>query len=72
VPVWVDNNDDGYMDDLNGDGRRDIADVRLMLRAVERVEARYPELVGGAGLYRANNVRGPFIHIDVRGRAARW
>lgn len=70
--VWVDNDDDGYMDDLNGDGRRDLADARVMLRAVERVEARHPELVGGAGLYRANNVRGPFIHIDVRGRAARW
>jgi hypothetical protein len=70
--VWVDNEGDWYMSDLNGDGRRDIEDARVMLRAVERVERRYPELVGGAGLYRANRVRGPFIHIDVRGRPARW
>lgn len=70
--VWVDNEDDGYMSDLNGDGRRDIGDARVMLRAVERVERRHPELVGGVGLYRANRVRGPFIHIDVRGAPARW
>lgn len=70
--VWVDNEDDGYMSDLNGDGRRDLEDARLMLRAVERVERRHPELLGGAGLYRANRARGPFIHIDVRGARARW
>jgi hypothetical protein len=70
--VWVDNEGDGYMSDLNGDGRRDIEDARLMLRAVERVERRHPDLLGGAGLYRANRARGPFIHIDVRGTPARW
>ncbi len=70
--VWVDNDGDWYMDDLNGDGRRDIADARVILRAVERVEARHPELVGGAGVYHDNGAHGPFIHIDVRGRRARW
>jgi hypothetical protein len=70
--VWVDNEDDWYMSDLNGDGRRDINDARVILEAVERVERRHPDLVGGAGLYRANTVRGPFIHIDVRGSRARW
>jgi uncharacterized protein YcbK (DUF882 family) len=70
--VWVDNEGDWHMSDLNGDGRRDIGDARVILEAVERVERRYPELVGGAGLYRANRVRGPFIHIDVRGSRARW
>jgi len=70
--VWIDNEGDGYMSDLNGDGRRDIEDARVMLRAVERVEQQHPELVGGAGLYRANRVRGPFIHVDVRGARARW
>jgi hypothetical protein len=70
--VWVDNEGDWHMSDLNGDGRRDLEDARVILRAVERVERRHPELVGGAGLYRANRARGPFIHIDVRGRPARW
>jgi hypothetical protein len=60
------------MSDLNGDGRRDMEDARIMLRAVDAVERRYPELVGGAGIYRANRVRGPFIHVDARGTRARW
>jgi hypothetical protein len=70
--VWVDNDRSGYISDLNGDGRRDFADVLVMLRAVERVERRYPELTGGAGVYQANSVRGPFIHIDARGYHSRW
>src|SRR5690606_14021695 len=61
--VWVDSDGDGYMDDLNGDGRRDLHDAAVILKAVERVEAKYPELVGGAGLYAANSAHGPFIHI---------
>lgn len=70
--VWVDNDGDGYMDDLNGDGRADIQDARVMMRAVDRVERKYPALVGGAGVYVANSAHGPFIHIDVRGAHARW
>jgi hypothetical protein len=70
--VWVDNDGDGYIDDLNGDGRRDIEDAKLMMRAVDRVEKRHPELIGGAGLYLENSAHGPFIHIDVRGTHARW
>ncbi|HET7229786.1 MAG TPA: hypothetical protein VFJ16_07285 [Longimicrobium sp.] len=70
--VWVDNDADGYIDDLNGDGRRDTRDVIVMLRAVERVERRYPELIGGAGVYNGNGAHGPFIHIDARGYHSRW
>ncbi len=70
--VWVDNDGDWYMDDLDGDGRRDTRDARVMLRAVERVESKHPDLLGGAGIYRDNGAHGPFIHIDARGRRARW
>jgi hypothetical protein len=70
--VWIDSDRDGYMDDLNGDGRRDAEDSRLMLRAVERVERRHPELVGGAGIYRDNGAHGPFIHVDARAYPSRW
>lgn len=70
--VWVDNDFDGYIDDLNSDGRRDTGDVMVMLRAVDRVERRYPELIGGAGVYTGNGAHGPFIHIDARGYFSRW
>jgi hypothetical protein len=60
------------MSDLNGDGKVNFADVKLILDAVERVEARYPELVGGTGLYAYSGRSGPFAHIDVRGTRARW
>lgn len=70
--VWVDNDGDGYIDDLNGDGRRDINDAAVMRIAVDRVEAKHPELLGGNGVYTSNREHGPFIHIDVRGSRARW
>lgn len=69
--VYVDNGD-GRMADLNGDGRVDTRDVRVLLEAAERVEAEYPDLVGGEGIYRANTQHGPFLHVDVRGWPARW
>lgn len=50
------------------------ADVRLLqeitLAMVEHPAGRHLE--GGLGLYRANAVRGPFLHVDVRGTPARW
>lgn len=70
--VFVDNNRDGRMDDLNRDGRSDHRDARVILDAVERVERMHPELAGGVGVYRANSAHGPFAHVDVRGWRARW
>jgi len=70
--VFIDQVGNGRMSDLNGDGRVSFADVKMILDAVERVEARYPELVGGTGLYAYSGRSGPFAHIDVRGVRARW
>ena len=70
--VFVDNDGDGRMDDLNRDGRVDHRDAQVILDAAERIERSYPTLVGGAGLYRATRAHGPFAHIDVRGARARW
>jgi hypothetical protein len=70
--IYVDNDGDGIMDDLNGDGRIDSRDARVLLASVERVEAAHPELVGGAGVYRGTRMHGPFLHVDVRGDPARW
>ena len=70
--VFVDNNRDGRMDDLNRDGRVDTRDARILVGAVDRVEAKHPGLIGGAGVYAGTRAHGPFTHIDARGRHARW
>ncbi len=70
--VFVDNEGRGIMSDLNRDGRVNIGDTQVILDAVSRVERRYPDLVGGSGLYKANASHGPFAHIDVRGVKATW
>jgi hypothetical protein len=72
VVVLEDANGDGRMDDLNGDRRVDYGDTQQILRAVERVEKKFPELVGGLGLYAGMGPAGPFAHVDVRGLSARW
>jgi hypothetical protein len=70
--VILDADGDRRMDDLNRDGRINIEDARTLLRYIDRVEARYPSLEGGAGLYRGSAAQGPFVHIDARGKRARW
>jgi len=59
-------------DGLNGDGRRDLRDARLVAAAAEAVERRHPELAGGIGIYPGRAGHGPFVHIDARGHRARW
>lgn len=70
--VFIDNEGNGRMSDLNRDGRINERDARIMLESVERVERRHPQLIGGAGVYRATHAHAGFIHVDVRGSRARW
>jgi len=70
--VFIDSDGNGTMDDLDHDGRITIGDARVILQALDRVEAAHPELVGGGGVYPAESGHGPFIHIDTRGYRARW
>ena len=70
--IFVDNDGDGRMDDLDRNGRIDARDAAVIERAAERVERRHPDLMGGVGIYRATRSHGPFAHIDVRGTRARW
>jgi hypothetical protein len=70
--VFVDNDGDGRMDDLNRDGRIDYRDAQVILSAAEQVERAHPDVAGGVGVYRATSSHGPFAHVDVRGNRARW
>ena len=72
--IYVDQDGDGVMDDLSRDGRVDLEDARVLAGVIERLSGSswYRPFEGGLGLYRANPVHGPFIHVDVRGFPARW
>jgi hypothetical protein len=70
--VYPDDDHDGKMDDLNHDGRIDEADAQIVSRAAEEVEKRFPVLVGGIAVYAGTAAHGPFVHIDCRGKRARW
>jgi len=70
--IYVDEDGDGRMDDLDGDGRITIRDARVLLAVADGVEASHPELAGGLSAYAGNSAHGPFVHVDVRGKKARW
>ena len=70
--IFVDNDRNGNMDDINRDGRVDTRDADMIGQAAERVERKHRALVGGIGVYSACCGHGPFTHIDVRGVRARW
>ena len=69
---FVDNDANGRMDDLNGDGLIDYRDAQVIPRSEEQVESAHPGVLGGGGVDKATREHGPFAHIDVRGRRARW
>jgi hypothetical protein len=58
--------------DANGDGKYTSYDSRLVGLAVEIVELKHPELVGGLGIYTSGHARTSYVHIDARGTRARW
>ena len=41
-------------------------------RFADAVEEKYPDLVGGLGLYTSPRFRTPYVHIDARGKRSRW
>lgn len=67
--VYVDRNGDGTMDDLDGDGVVTEADAQRLEALVLGLDG---AVQGGTGLYAPAAHRGPFVHVDVGGRATRW
>jgi hypothetical protein len=55
------------MDDLNGDARSDERDAQVLYDLFDGLQAG-----GGLGKYRATETHGPFVHVDLRDRRARW
>lgn len=75
VDFFIDENPrDGIMDDLNGDGRSDIRDVALIQDLILKLfeDPSFEKFQGGLAKYGPTASRGPFLHVDVRGKSARW
>jgi hypothetical protein len=73
--IYIDENPkDEMMDDLNRDGRIDYKDADVVYEIVDALYGKpfYERFVGGLARYRKTSNHGPFVHIDVRGRRARW
>ena len=65
--IFIDENADGRMDDLNADGRSDVRDAEVLYRLFDEAQER-----GGMGKYHPTAAHGPFVHVDIRDRRARW
>lgn len=70
--VYIDADGDGRMDDLDGDGTSGIGDARVLYRVAESLDGLPGVRPGGLGMYGAAVAHGPFVHVDARGRKARW
>ncbi len=72
--VFIDNDRDGVMDDLNHDGKVNQMDAVVLYNIIEDLygQAHYEPYIGGLGAYKSTRAHGPFVHMDTRGVKARW
>lgn len=72
--VFVDRDGNGRMDDINGDGKTDLADALVIYSMLDEfsADAWYHQFEGGLGLYPPNPRFGPMVHTDTRGGKVRW
>jgi hypothetical protein len=72
--IFIDEDHDGRMDDLNHDGKLTLADAHVLGDIVNATEnaPEFTGLTGGMGMYAPTEAHGAFVHVDVRGFDARW
>ena len=72
--VYIDPLKKDRMADLNRDGQVDMQDSKFLYDDIERMLATkdLSRFQGGMGFYPGNAAHPPFVHVDVRGTAARW
>ncbi len=74
VDIYIDENGDHHMDDLNGDGKVDRKDGEVIANACRELELEGAVVPGGIGVYEwggDDSVRS-HVHIDCRGYVSRW
>jgi hypothetical protein len=73
--IFLDENPkDKMMDDLNQDGKSDYKDAAIIYEIIDELYGKpyYVKFLGGLARYKKTANHGPFVHLDVRGRRARW
>jgi hypothetical protein len=72
--IYVDPQKKNRMEDLTGDGKVDIQDAKFLYDEIDQMLStkEHRGLQGGMGYYPATSAHPPFVHVDVRGTAARW
>jgi peptidase M15-like protein len=72
--IYIDPHGKDRMEDLNRDGRVDIADSKFLYDRIEEwfADEGFQKFEGGLGFYPATAAHPPFVHLDVRGTRARW
>ncbi len=72
--IYIDNDNDGIIDDLNYDGKHTMADAEVIAKIIRQMDNTpgNKELIGGMGKYKKNSAHTYFIHVDTRGYKARW
>ena len=69
--IIVDENGDGRMDDLDGDGKITRKDADVLAKTA--LALNYAGIfVGGYASYSGRRRRGPFVHVDIRGQSVTW
>jgi len=69
--IYVDDNHDGFMDDLDGDGKTTNKDTKWLADLADAVQKKY-NIKGGIGMYKRTSRHPRFVHVDTRGYKARW
>ena len=72
--IYVDEDLDGVIDDLDNNEKYDMADALVIHSIISKMEndSENEHLVGGMGSYNKNSAHTYFIHVDTRGYKARW
>ncbi len=72
--IYVDEDHDHVIDDLNHDGKHDMKDAKVIYDLVNNMDndPQYIWLTGGLGRYGKTPRHTWFVHVDTRGYKARW
>jgi len=72
--IIIDENNDGIMDDVNGDGKTDMKDARWLFELIDKLSGRkdYQRFEGGLAHYKLNKKFGGYVYIDARGNKVRY